>query len=33
MVTLDDLKMMVGRDAIKLYTELEKKLPIEMFLY
>jgi hypothetical protein len=31
--TLDDLKMMVGRDATKLHFELEKQLLIEMNLF
>ena len=31
--TIEDLKMTVGRDAFKLYSELEKKFPIEMSLY
>ena len=31
--TLEDLKMMVGRDAVKLYSELEKKFPVEVSLY
>ena len=32
-VTLDDLKMMVGRDADKLYSALERKYPLEISLY
>ena len=32
-VSFEDLKMMVGRDADKLYSALEKKFPIEISLY